>query len=196
MEGNQNLPLHDMDGRLIVDAPANRDPVDATAGQNTAAGAAAAASAPGGSQKSGAQALSEMTATVMTLLAEPVTSENAVARNAEIAKCREQLAKIQDDINAENARMVERQAYILNETKRLEEAAVHLSFCQIETEVIHRRRHQSRLPAAIEPTQLFNTLRDLPALFNSGTNMGSISELKHVPVLIFRGRTIFSQAAI
>lgn len=131
MAGNLNQPQYNASGQLVMDTSASRGLVNNRAGQNAAAAAsAAAASASAGSQKSGAQALSEMTATLMTLLAEPVTSENADARNAEIAKCREQLTKIQEDINTESASMAERHAYILNETKRLEEAAVHLSFHQ------------------------------------------------------------------
>ena len=44
------------------------------------------------------------------LLTEPVTTENAGVRNTEIMKCREQMAKIQEDINAENTRMAQVQA--------------------------------------------------------------------------------------
>jgi hypothetical protein len=39
----------------------------------------------------------EMMNTLATLLAEPVTAENAAARNAEIMKCHEQLTKIQEE---------------------------------------------------------------------------------------------------
>ena len=72
-----------------------------------------------GSVKSPAQVLSELAASLTTLIESPLTTKNQVERNAEIAKIREQIAKAQKDTNAENARIVQLRAQIHSETEGL-----------------------------------------------------------------------------
>lgn len=79
------------------------------------------------SGRTSAQALAELMATLTTLLADPVTPDNAAARNVEITKCHEQMAKIQEDINAENTCFAEARAEVLQEQRRLQAEADHLS---------------------------------------------------------------------
>jgi hypothetical protein len=78
------------------------------------------------------------------------------------------MAKIQEDINVENTRMVQEQTQIAAERRRLDEEAHYLSCRQAESELIHRRHHQSRLPANLEPTQLFTSP---PAPTNPGARV-------------------------
>lgn len=110
----------------------------------------------------GSQALVDIAAVLAALLADPVTVENADARKAEIKKCREQLAQVQKSIETENERLAMAQRDILQEAQRLENEGVHLEFCQGELPTMQRRRHQSRLPAGIEPRMLFQTPWDPP----------------------------------
>ena len=105
--------------------------------------------------------------TLATLLAEPVTAENAAARKTEIVKCREEIAKFQEDINAENTRMLQEQAQIAAERQRLDEETQYLSRRQAESELVLRRRGQSRLLADLELTQLF-TMPPAPTNLGAG----------------------------
>ena len=100
-----------------------------------------------------------MAATLGTLLADPVTAENAgMSAMQRSLKCREQLAKIQEDINTENASTAaEARTEVLEEARRLEAERIHLNFRQNETSAVHQRRFQSRLPVTMEPARLFET---------------------------------------
>ena len=64
-------------------------------------------------------------------------------------------------------------AEVLQEAKRLEAKAVHLSFRHNKTSVVHWRRFQSQLPVSMEPTQLLETLRDLPTPAIQGADAGA-----------------------
>ena len=55
------------------------------------------------------QVLSELVASLTTLLESQVTAENQAEHNVDVTKLREQIAKAQEDINAESACMVELQ---------------------------------------------------------------------------------------
>ena len=95
MSGSQNQSQYDAQGRLVVNPSARQNPADTTPGQPTnAAVTATGALAAADSGRSGAQALTEMMRTLGTLITDLVTPENADARSMEIAKCREQMAKI------------------------------------------------------------------------------------------------------
>lgn len=148
-------------------------PINVTAGQNlvlgtpgqvandpATAGGGTATTGGAGAGISGAQALAATTAALSTLLADPVTPKNAEAWKAEIEKCREQLAQVQRNIEAENARRIIAQNTILQEAQRLENEGIHLGFRQGELSTIHQRRHQSRLIAGLgqlQPRALFQT---------------------------------------
>ena len=59
--------------------------------------------------------------------------------------------------------MVEVQTQIHNEVEHLKAEAWHMSLRQNASDVVHHRRHMSRLPPNFEPTRLFNTPQDTPA---------------------------------
>lgn len=84
---------------------------------STAAGAVTGTTAPGtaGSNKTSAEAMADLRAAMTTLLETPVTVENQAERNTELAKLREQMAKVREDINAQNLCMAEVQAHIRSE---------------------------------------------------------------------------------
>jgi hypothetical protein len=84
------------------------------------------------------------------------------------------MAKIQEDINAENAHTVQEHARIAEERQCLDEEAHYLNRRQAESELVHRRRHQSRLPANLEPTQLVTTP---PTPMNPGAGVIPTGEL-------------------
>ena len=167
MAGNQNQsqPRYDGQGNLIT-APPNPS---SSQNQVTNAGEGATAAAGGaGSEIPGSQALAATAAALAALLADPVTPENADARKAEIEKCREQLAQVRQNIEAENARLATAQKNVLQEAQRLENEGVHLEFRQGELSTVQQRRYQSRLPARIEPRMLFQTPQD-PIAPGAGT---------------------------
>ena len=83
------------------------------------------------------QALAELMTALGTLLKAPVTAENLTERNTEVTKLHKQMAKIQEDIKAENTHMAELQAYIHDETERFRTEALHLSFRQNRSDVVH-----------------------------------------------------------
>lgn len=90
MAGNQNQPRYDALGNLVIDTSTSQNPAEVTLGQlSNDAGAATTALVAASSGRTGAQALTEMMTTLGTLLADPVTLENANTHNAEIMKCRE-----------------------------------------------------------------------------------------------------------
>jgi hypothetical protein len=70
-----------------------------------------------GPVKTPAQVLSELVASLTMLLDSPLTMENQEECNVEVAKICEQMAKAQEDINTENARMTQLQAQIHSEVE-------------------------------------------------------------------------------
>lgn len=128
---------------------------------STVAGTGTLASVPdvASLNKTLAQPLAELMAALETLLETPMTAENLAERNTEVTKLREQMAKVQEDINAENTRMAEVQTYIHDEAERLRAEALHLNFHQNASDMVHEGRHQSRLPSNDEPTRLFRHRR-------------------------------------
>ncbi|KAI5000321.1 hypothetical protein ZWY2020_004910 [Hordeum vulgare] len=87
----------------------------AAAPQPTAAGNNEA-SGPG---KTLAQAMADLVAEMAKLTTITVTAENQEQVNAELAKLREEMAKIERDIEGEAARMATQHAQIVAETERL-----------------------------------------------------------------------------
>ena len=75
--------------------------------------------------------------------------------------------------------MVEVQTQIHNEVEHLKAEAWHMSRCQNASSMVHQRRHMSHLPPNFEPTRLFNTPQDTPAL---GAGM-STPEVPVIPQL-------------
>lgn len=84
-------------------------------------------------------------------------AEDQEERNTEIAKIHEQMAKAQEDIDAENNWMVQLRTQIQQETEGLRMEAWRIGLRQHASEAVHRRRHESHLPPGFEPTRLFNT---------------------------------------
>lgn len=135
-----------------------------TTAAGTVAGTGTSAPAPGvaDSSKTPAQSLAKLMTALGTLLGTPVIAENLAERNAEVMKLREQMAKIQEDIDPENIRLAEIQASIHNETERLKAEALHLSLCQSASDLVHQRRHQTRLPPGFMGTPCLEHLRGHP----------------------------------
>lgn len=129
------------------------------------------------------------------LLADPVTPENTKARKIEIKKCHEQLAKVQQNIEAEIAHLSMAQNTILQEAQHLENEGIHLGFRIRELSTVHQRRHQSRLPAGAAGTFPDTTERPFPGSTGSkcsnrhrnrsgctGCRNRSRSKNRHAPV--------------
>lgn len=76
----------------------------------------------------------------------------------EITKCREQMSKIQEDIDAENTRLAESQARVMEEQRRLEAESLNHHLHQNKLATVHQSRFQSRLPVMMDPARLFMTL--------------------------------------
>ncbi|KAI5012936.1 hypothetical protein ZWY2020_025202 [Hordeum vulgare] len=79
--------------------------------------------------------------------------------NAELAKLRDEMVKVQRDAEAEAAWIETRRAQITAETARLNTENWHLERHERASDVIHQRRHQGRLPPDLNPTRLFDTPR-------------------------------------
>ncbi|KAI4975308.1 hypothetical protein ZWY2020_048915 [Hordeum vulgare] len=109
-----------------------------------------------GSSKTPAQAMADLAAQTDKLMAIVVTAENQETINSELAKLREDMAKIQRDIEEEAARMARQQALIPAEMERLNTQGWRLERQQRASDAIHQRRHHGRLPADLNPTRLFD----------------------------------------
>ncbi|KAI5005723.1 hypothetical protein ZWY2020_032966 [Hordeum vulgare] len=70
-------------------------------------------------------------------------AENQEAVNAELTKLREEMAKIQRDIEGEAARMATQRAQITVETERLNTEGWRLERQQHASDAIHQRRHHN-----------------------------------------------------
>lgn len=186
----ENQPHYDAQGNLVT-PPQNpsksQNPAPIMSGQLTNAEAAAvgATAAVGGAGVGilGSRALATMIATLVALLADPITAENADAQRAEIDKCREQLAKVQEEINAKKARLDKARSDILQEAQRLEDEGIYLSFRQNELSMIHQRRYQSRLPVRIKPQWLFQMPVDPPPQITPGAGTGTTRAGDAIPQL-------------
>ncbi|KAI4991865.1 hypothetical protein ZWY2020_040251 [Hordeum vulgare] len=91
----------------------------------------------GGSSKAPAQAMADLAVETAKLMAITVTAENQETINAELAKLREEMAKIQWDVEAEAARMATQQDQITAETERLITEGWRLERQQRASDVIH-----------------------------------------------------------
>ncbi|KAI4999541.1 hypothetical protein ZWY2020_004130 [Hordeum vulgare] len=93
------------------------------------------------------------------LVATPVTAENQEDINAELVKLREEMAKLQREIDLENTRVEEVQTQINNESERLKAEAWQLERRQNASDSVHQRRHRTRFPVDLDPTHLFDSPR-------------------------------------
>ncbi|KAI4987786.1 hypothetical protein ZWY2020_028544 [Hordeum vulgare] len=110
-----------------------------------------------GSSKTPAQAIADLVVETAKLMAIVVTVENQETINSELTKRREDMAKIQRDIEEEAARMGRQQALITAETDRMNTKGWPLERHQRASDAIHQRRHYGRLPAYLNPARLFDS---------------------------------------
>src|SRR3954468_3895974 len=124
-------------------------PHSSTAAAAISGSAAATAARAGGPADSPAQVLSDLFDALAALMAEanPVDQE---VHNAEIAKVREQITQAKAGLAAEEARMTAERA-------ALDAQAYRLMMDQNASQEVLKRKSRSRLPAALDARNLFNT---------------------------------------
>ena len=119
MAGPGAGPYYDAQGNLVTAPPGANTSQNQVLGQATAAAAAPGvstmAAAGGGNQ--GTQGLAAIAAALNALLVDAVTPENAAERATEIENFRQQLARVQQDIAVESARLNTAQAEIMQEVQ-------------------------------------------------------------------------------
>src|SRR3954466_729158 len=124
-------------------------PHSSTAAAVISGSAVATAARAGGPADSPAQVLSDLFDALAVLMAEanPVDQE---VHNAEIAKVREQITQAKAGLAAEEARMTAERA-------ALDAQAYRLMMDQNASQEVLKRKFRSRLPAALDARNLFNT---------------------------------------
>ena len=117
----------------------------------------------GGHVRPPAQVLSNLLDALATLLPAEVNPVNQTQHNADVAKLRDEIAQANEDVNAENTWMATERAALDTESQRIQAEAFRLSLDQTASNVVLRRRHQSRLPLEYDARNLFNAPRTGPS---------------------------------
>src|SRR3954466_1602646 len=149
-DGNSIPDPSDLPYRVgIFMAGTQAAPRSSTAAAAISGSAAATAARAGGPTGSPAQVLSDLFDALAALMAEanPVDQE---VHNAEIAKVREQITRAKAELAAEEIRMTAERA-------ALDAQAYRLMMDQKASQEVLKRKSRSRLPAALDARNLFNT---------------------------------------
>ena len=121
-----------------------------TAAAMLSGSAAAAAAGAGGLVRPPVQVLSDLFDALAALMAEDDPADQD-ARNAEIAKVREQIVQAKADLAAKKDRMAAERA-------ALDAQAYKLMLDQNASQEVLKRKHRSRLQLGFDPRNLFHTL--------------------------------------
>ena len=107
--------------------------------------------------RSPAQVLLDLMDKMIALLTIMVNPMDQAQHDAEVAQLKLDIVQAKEDLAAENARMTAERAALDAQEQQIQVDSFRLTLDQNASNEVMRRRHQSHLPPAYDPRNLFNT---------------------------------------